>query len=54
MLIAIYKKEISMNQKKTYGNCSYFDIHNLCSHRKDVIMIDIIHDISTEDLLIMP
>lgn len=30
-----------------------FDIRNLCSHKKDE-MIDFIHDISTEDLLIMP
>ena len=40
-----------MNQEKTYSNCSYFDIRNLCPHRDEELMNAFIDDTSTEKVI---
>ena len=40
-----------MGEEQTHSNCSYFDIRNLCPHRDEELMINFIHDTSTEEVI---
>jgi hypothetical protein len=36
---------MKMNQEKTYNNCRYFDIRNLCPRRDEELMKGLISDL---------